>query len=81
MLARDLTEPHQEVESPSQEVSNDTTAETLETDIRAVVVDTLRSLLGCEPDEVPMEEPFATAGITSMMAVDLTSRVSKAGAT
>ena len=25
-----------------------------------------------------MEEPFATAGVTSMMAVDLTSRVGKA---
>lgn len=43
-----------------------------------MVVEVLGTLLGCEAEEVPMEEPFASAGVTSMMAVDLTSRVGKA---
>ena len=78
VLARDLAEASDPVESSSQECTQNTNSETLEIDVRAVVVNTLSTLLGCEAEEVPMEEPFATAGITSMMAVDLTSRVSKA---
>ena len=80
VLARDLAEASDPVGSSSQECTQNTNSETLEIDIRAVVVNTLSTLLGCEAEEVPMEEPFATAGITSMMAVDLTSRVSKARA-
>ncbi|CAE8625301.1 unnamed protein product [Polarella glacialis] len=54
------------------------TNENIVADIRGVVVKVLSTLLGCSDDEVPMGEPFATAGITSMMAVDLTSRVGQA---
>ena len=56
----------------------DGTSPGMAVDIRAVVTGILGSLLACEAEEVPMDEPFATAGVTSMMAVDLTSRVGKA---
>ena len=35
--------------------------------VREVVLRTLSGLLGCEPEEVAMDEPFSTAGVTSMM--------------
>ena len=83
VLARDLTERREEGDTQEVVLANQGASEPneiLETDIRAIVVDSLRSLLGCDAEEVPMEEPFASSGITSMMAVDLTSRISKARA-
>eukprot|EP00438_Fugacium_kawagutii_P034046 Skav224284 [mRNA] locus=scaffold1019:105100:108288:+ [translate_table: standard] len=80
VLARDLTEEPPDKERPGEIVGSQDFAENLDIDIRAVVVKTLSTLLGCDEEEVPMEEPFASVGVTSMMAVDLTSRVSKARA-
>ncbi|CAJ1441452.1 unnamed protein product, partial [Effrenium voratum] len=74
VLARDIALTDQAAEAVAVEGG----AENLALDIRGVVVEVLGTLLGCEAEEVPMEEPFASAGVTSMMAVDLTSRVGKA---
>ena len=77
VLARGIaTADEAEVDMDADEVEAPGPA--LATDIRAVVTAILGSLLACEAGDVPMDEPFATVGVTSMMAVDLTARVGKA---